>query len=337
MDTGIHRQPRTPHAVLAVLLLAGSALPSPASDAPGRPSRLPRFSTTLDVVNVNVSVSDPRGQVVTDLGPGDFRVIEDGVPQDVVLFSERSVPLSVALLLDGSGSMSNALPVVKAAASRLVRTLGPEDEAEVVLFNHRSAVLQDFTPEKPSLDAAIQRLSAGGPTALYAAVYVMLKDSRFQPRPDDVRRRAIVVLTDGEDTSSLVTDDQVLELARRRDATVYTISLRATRIDDSERASQIHRASYFLNTLARDTGGRAYFPVHLRDLDGVYDGIARELRAQYLIGYVSSNPVPQGWRRIAIQSSRDSVMVRHRPGYYAGRGGGAGRQSAVGGGGGIAR
>ncbi|HEX6738283.1 MAG TPA: VWA domain-containing protein [Vicinamibacteria bacterium] len=300
-------------ALMAVLALrASSAEREPAARS------LPRFGARAEIVNVSVSVSDVRGQVVPDLRPEDFRVVEDGVPQDVVVFTEQRVPLSIALLVDASGSMTPALPAVKAAATRLARALGAEDEAALVLFNDRSLVLQDFTADKGRLDAAIGQLSAAGPTALYSAVYVMLKDPHLQADPERMRRRAIVVLTDGEDTSSLVTDDQTLQLARQRDATIYAISLRATRVDDAQRAPLIHQATYFLNALARDTGGRAYFPARLADLDGVYDRIAGELRSQYVIGYVSSSAAPQGrWRQISVQSRRANILLHHRPGYYA--------------------
>jgi Ca-activated chloride channel family protein len=316
--------PRRPPLVaiaLVVLLHVSPGGAAPPGDGGARPAsqRLPRFEAGLDVVNVSVSVSSPRGHVITGLRPEDFRVVEDGVPQDVVLFSGQSVPLSLALLVDGSGSMTHALPAVKAAATRLARTLGPHDEAALVVFSDRSEMVQDFTTDKSLVDAAIQGIAPAGPTALHAALYVMLKDPSLRPRPDEVRRRALVVLTDGEDTSSLVTDDQVLDLARQRDATVYTISLRGTRMADAERAPFADRAAYFLTALARETGGRSYFPRELRDLEGVYDRIAGELRAQYVIGYVPSRPAARGtWRRIAVESLRDDVVLHHRTGYYSG-------------------
>ena len=279
--------------------------------------RIPTFSSTVDVVNLNVSVSDGHDRHVTGLVPDDFKIFEDGVPQQLCLFTQERLPISLAILVDSSLSMQPSLPAVKTAAMRLVRALGPGDQAEIIQFNHKFTLLQDFTNEQAKLEAAVRGITADGATGLYNALYFTLKDPRFRRQSDDMTRQAIVLLSDGEDTSSLVSDDQVLQLARTANVTVFAINLRPARLTtlDSEAPD---RAVFFLTSLARETGGRAYFPTALAQLDGVYDKIADELRTQYALGYVSSNASRDGrWRRIAI-STTQGALLRHRLGYYAG-------------------
>jgi Ca-activated chloride channel family protein len=305
------------HLTLSLILTAAAAGAAEPADGARRPR--PSFGAGVDVVNLNVSALEAGRGHVTDLQAADFRVFEDGVPQELTLFRHDRVPLSVALLVDCSLSMQPNLPAVKAAALRLVKNLGPDDEAQVVAFNHRFLVAQPFTSDRSLLEAAILELRAEGGTGVYNAVYLTLKDPSLRSRPDELRRRAIVVLSDGEDTTSLVSDDQVLESARKRDVTIYTIGMR--RPDSAILAGQSEarsRARFFLTKVAGDTGGESYFPAALSDLDGLYDRIGAELRAQYALGYVSSNPAADGkFRRISIQTTRGDVLLRHRVGYYA--------------------
>ncbi len=280
--------------------------------------RIPTFSSTVDVVNLNVSVSDGHDRHVAGLAPDDFKIFEDGVPQQLCLFTQERLPISLAILVDSSLSMQPNLPAVKTAAMRLVRALGPGDQAEIIQFNHKFTVLQDFTNEQAKLEAAVRGITADGATGVYNALYFTLKDPRFRRQSDDMTRQAVVILSDGEDTSSLVSDDQVLELAKKGNVTVFAISLRAPRTSmlDTEAPD---RAAFFLSALARETGGRSYFPAGLAQIEGVYDRIAGELRTQYALGYVSSNPMRDGkWRRIAIEINQGNLMLRHKQGYYAG-------------------
>jgi Ca-activated chloride channel homolog len=301
----------------ALLLLCALAAAAAAARAETGSTRLPTFSSTVDVVNLNVSVTDGKDHYVTGLGAGDFRVFEDGVPQQLCLFTQEHLPISLAVLIDSSLSMQPNLPAVKAAAMRLLRTLRPGDEAEVIQFNHHFNVLQDFTGDQDKLDAAVQGIRADGATGVYNALYFTLKDPRFRGKPDELSRQAIVVLTDGEDTSSLVSDDQVLQLAKKSNVTIFTINLqqgRATTLD----TDAPDRAAFFLTSLSRETGGRSYSPTSLGQLDGVYEKIADELRTQYALGYVSNNPQQDGkWRRIAIETTQANLLLRHRQGYYA--------------------
>ena len=304
----------------AVALLFGVAVsPSGAAD-PVRP-KLPTFRTEVEVVNLNVSVSDPRNQYVVGLGEKDFTVLEDGVPQQLCHFNQEDLPISVAILLDGSHSMEPMLSSVKSAAIRLLRALRPQDEARIVHFNHRAMVAQEFTRDRDALEAAVHALRADGATGLHNALYATLREMRALRKAGELRRRAVVLLTDGTDTSSLVTDDQVLEAAKQGDVNVYTISLRPGPKKAVLPWADDSRGNHFLTAVARETGGQAFFPSALGELDGVYDRIAEELRTQYALGYVSSNPRRDGsWRRIAIQLTRGSMQLRYRLGYFAPKG-----------------
>jgi Ca-activated chloride channel family protein len=302
-------------ATLTVLLVTGGAL------AQNQPRRPPTFEAGIDVIRLNLSVTDRRDRLVTGLSETEFAVFEDGIRQELSFFTRDPLPLSVALLVDCSASMNESLPVAQEAGARFIRTLESEDLGQVVQFNDRITVLRDFTADRRALEAAIRSTRASGPTALYNTLYVTLKQLRSQGSPEAPRRRAIVLLSDGEDTASLVSDDQVLELARQADVGVYVISLRPDRPQDRQRVA-FSQATYFLTTLARDTGGEVYFPRFLSELDEVYGRVAEELRSEYTVGYVSQNNRHDGkWRRIVVRiPAREDLRIRHKIGYYANKG-----------------
>jgi Ca-activated chloride channel family protein len=153
---------------------------------------------------------------------------------------------------------------------------------------------------------------------MYNALYIALKDLTKLKKAGELRRRAVVLLTDGEDTASLVNDDQVLDLAKKTEVNIYSISIRQNRPTDRERLA-FSQAAHILTALSNETGGQVHFPQSLSELDAVYDRIAEELRTQYSLGYVSANKRKDGkWRRIVVRvPDRESVQVRHRLGYYA--------------------
>ncbi len=275
---------------------------------------LPSFSVDLGVVNLSLSVTDTHEHYVSDLTDKDFVVFEDGVRQDICVFTRERLPISLTLLLDGSSSMKPSLRVAQAAAVRFIRTLQPTDDAQIAQFTRRYTLLQDATSDHAALEAAVARVEASGETSLYDSLYVALKDFKSRRHDGPTRRQAVVVLTDGEDTSSLVSEDQLMDLARRAEVAIYAIGLFAPRTALMTGPSPIH----FLTALGRETGGRAYFPKELGDLEGVYDRIALELRTLYGVGYVSGNTRRDGaWRRIAVETVRANLIVRHRLGYHA--------------------
>jgi VWFA-related protein len=303
----------TKRIALVLALLAGS----PAGQA-GQAGLV--FQSGVEMINLNVCVMDGRNRYITDLAEADFTILEDGVRQQVSHFARRRLDLSLVVMIDTSASMQQKLPVVREAALRLVKALGPDDTAEIIQFNERTSVLQGFTSDRAALEQAIGDTQASGATALYTALYVALKDLGKERKTGELRRYAIALLSDGHDTASHVTDDQVLDLARKNEVVIYSIRPRAGELTTN--AKGLGEADYFLSVLGRDTGGQAFFPDNLAQLNGVYDRIAEELRSEYSLGYVSSNASRDGrWRRIGILTpGKGELQVRHRPGYFAPRG-----------------
>ena len=277
----------------------------------------PEFRAGVELVSLNVTVVDPQGRFVTDLPKDEFGVFEDGVKQDITFFTRTNLPIQLSLLLDTSASMEDKLKTAQDAAVGFARRLRPQDVAQVVDFDSRVEVLQNFTSSSAEIETAIRRTSAGGSTSLNNAVYIALKELRkMQVRSaEELRRQAIVLLSDGEDTSSLVPFDEVLDLAKRSQTAIYSIGLRAR---DSGQARGFQEAEYVLRQLAQETGGRAFFPDKIEDLAGVYGQISDELSSQYTMGYVSKNQRRDGaWRRVVVQVSRGGVTPRAKKGYYA--------------------
>lgn len=308
----------TTRSPLALALVAALALPALAQ-TPRPTPRPPVFGAEIEVINLNVSITDARGQYVSGLNREDFAVFEDGIKQDLSIFAHENLPISMVLMVDTSASMDVKLPMARTAGKRFVRTLRQQDVAQVMQFNDRATVLQDFTADHAELEAAFDRTDASGPTALHNALYVALKDLAKQKSGPELRRRALILLSDGEDTASLVSDDQVLELARKTEINIYAISLRARTASERNRL-KFSQAAHLLTALTQDTGGQVHFPNSLSELEAVYDRIAEELRTQYSLGFVSNNKRTDGkWRRIVVRvPGREDLKVRHKLGYYGG-------------------
>jgi Ca-activated chloride channel homolog len=306
---------------LSSIALLSILLAPPRAGAQGRAGTPPplTFGAEIEIVNLSVSVTDPLGQYVVGLKESEFTVFEDGARQKLTLFSQEDVPISLALMIDGSASMSYKLKEARSAASQFVKTLRPQDRAEVVQFNDRIRILEDFTPDHGKLLAAVSRTDATGPTALHNALYVTLKDLDRMGRqkvPGDARRQAIIILSDGEDTASIVSDKQVIDLAKKTEIAIYTILLRS-RAYEADRPA-FSQANYLLTTLAQESGGQSFLPNSLSELDTIYTRIAQELRSLYSVGYVSSNQRHDGkWRRIVLRlAAHEDYGIRHKIGYY---------------------
>ena len=281
------------------------------------PALAQRFRVGIDIVSLNVTVTGPDGRYVTDLGKDDFQVYEDGAQQTVSFFSHSQLPIALAILLDTSASMEEKLGTAQEAAIGFAKRLRPDDVAEVIDFDSRVEILQPFTNDVKALEDAIHKTTAGGSTSLYNALYISLKELRkVQARtPDEIRRQAVVVLSDGEDTSSLLGYDEVLDLAKRSETGIYAIGLRSPR---QESGQGFHEAEFVLRQLAQETGGRAFFPETVGALPAIYDQISEELASQYALGYSSSNPRRDGlWRRVVVRVSRAGAQARTKQGYYA--------------------
>ena len=276
----------------------------------------PAFRAGVDVVSLNVTVSDLDGRFVTNLDQTNFQVYEDGVQQNVTFFTKTQLPIALAMLIDTSASMDEKMATAQEAAIGFSQRLRPDDLAEIVDFDSRVNILQTFTNDAVELEQAIQQTSAGGSTSLYNAIYISLRELSKAPlRRADVRREAIIVLSDGEDTSSLVTFDEVLEQAKRSETAIYSIGLQS---DDSRSRVGFREADFVLRQLAQETGGRAFFPNEVNELSRIYQEISDELSSQYSVGYISGNPLRNGqWRRIVVRVDRESIEARAKQGYYA--------------------
>ena len=176
-----------------------------------------QFRVTVDLISLNVTVTDTRSRFVTDLLQDNFSIFEDGIKQDISVFSREDLPIRLVLLLDTSASMDEKMGFAQEAAVSFVQTLKNDDDAQVVEFGSKARVLQPFTADKKKLTRAIRMTQAGGTTSLHNALYIALKN--LSRRRQDIRRQAIIVLSDGEDTSSLVTFEQVMELSKDTDVT----------------------------------------------------------------------------------------------------------------------
>jgi Ca-activated chloride channel family protein len=275
----------------------------------------PKLRSGIELVSLNVSVT-ADGKYITDLDQQEFEVFEDGAKQNLSFFSRKQQPIALAILLDTSNSMEGKLKTAQEAAIGFARRLTPEDVAEVIEFSSQVQILQDFTTDAAALERAIRGTDPEGSTALYNAIYISLKElKKIKARTEDeIRRQAIVVLSDGDDTSSLMPYEEVLDLAKRSETAVYTIGLRQEY--PGSRAS-FTEAEFVLKQLAQETGGRSFFPTSVTELPKIYEQISRELSTLYSVAYTPKNPLRNGaWRRIAVRITRPGHVARTRQGYY---------------------
>ena len=274
-----------------------------------------RFRGGIDLVSLNVTVID-GGKYVTGLEEGDFEVFEDGAKQSITIFSHVQQPIALAILLDTSNSMEDKLATAQEAAIGFVRRMKKNDVMEVIDFNSQVRIPQEFTHDVAALERAIRQTKVNGSTSLYNALYVSLKglkDERAKSS-EEIRRQAIVVLSDGDDTSSVIEYEDVLELAKRSETAIYAIGLRQ---QESGRG-KFKEAEFVLRQLSQETGGRVFFPTSITELPKIYEQISEELASQYAMAYSSKNPMRNGaWRRIDVRVNKPGLVARSRRGYYA--------------------
>ena len=268
------------------------------------------------MVSLNVTVVDGQNHYVTDLEQGDFSVFEDGAKQELSFFNKTNLPIALSLLIDSSASMEQRMETAQEAAIGFAKKIRPQDMAQVVDFDSRVEIRQGFTNKIEDLESAIRHTASGGSTALHNAVYISLKElAKVRAKnPDEIRRQAIVIMSDGEDTSSLVTFEEVLELAKRSETAIYTIGLQPR---ETSALRGFREAEFVLRQLAQETGGRAFFAQRVEELKDVYGQIADELSSQYTMGYASKNPRRDGaFRRVVVQVARPNITPRTKRGYY---------------------
>jgi Ca-activated chloride channel family protein len=286
--------------------LAQQEQPPPPASAEVKPS----ISVNTELVDLPVSVTDGKGNFVTDLKKENFQVYEDGQLQNITVFEHGDIPVTVGLVVDHSGSMRNKLPQVGAAAAAFAQSSNPKDEMFVVDFNDNVSLQlmggKPFTSDARELEAAVSEVSARGRTALYDAIAAALRhldQGHWQ-------KKAVIVVTDGGDNASTTRLSQVLELAEHSQAEIYCIGL----LDENEEENP-----GVLRRLSKATGGLAFFPRSVADVAGISKQIARDLREQYTIGYAPSNARPEGtFRKIRVKVTspdRGKLYVRTRTGY----------------------
>jgi VWFA-related protein len=278
------------------------------------------FRSGVDIVALNVVATDGQQRFVSGLDSGDFIVLEDGVPQDVSFFATGEVPLDLAMLLDTSASMTDKMEIMQRAALGFAETLRPADRALLIELKDSTRVLHPLDGDLDQMPAAIKRTTASGGTGLYNGLYLAFRELAKARRPGDLRRQAIVVLTDGQDTRSLLSYEDVLDVARQSGIATYAISIRAPRLTQLEELNGsrfLSEQDYLMRKLAQETGGQAFFPMEIGQLAGVYRSIAHELASQYALGYTPKIVRNDGvFRRIVVRvTDRPDVRVRTRSGY----------------------
>jgi Ca-activated chloride channel homolog len=270
----------------------------------------------VNEVNVLFIATDKHGKFVRNLNEGDFNILDDHKPPESILAFRREtdLPIEMGLLVDVSGSVNGRFEFEQeAAVGFLQHVIRPGfDKAFVLGFNGHSEYAQDYTDKVSLLSVGVKRLQNGGGTALYDAVYRACKEKLLSEKSDHPVRKALVVISDGEDNQSDVSKAQAVEMAQRAEVIIYTIST-----DDS---GLILRGDKALQQLADATGGRAFFPYKMKDISHSFSAIEDELRSQYVVSYKPSDFDADGrYRSIQITALKKDLQVRARRGYYAPR------------------
>ncbi len=302
--------------LVVCLLLAGS-IGLGRAQAPAKPSDdESRTKIVLEVTNVNLlfTVTDKRGRFVTDLTQKDFSVREGKNPQKILQFSaESDLPLRLAILVDSSNSIRDRLRFIQESAIEFINSVmrPAQDKATVISFDTAPELQADLSNDIEQLTRVIRQLRAGGGTSLYDAIFYASRDKLMQDQPRYKFRRAMVVLSDGEDNQSRYSRDQALEMAQKADVVIYTISTNMTRAETE--------GDKVLKYFASETGGMPFFPFKAEDLSQSFENIANELRHQYSILYRPEPLKTDGsYQRVDIEvKDRTNLVVRTRRGYYA--------------------
>ena len=302
--------------VLGLAVWAAEQKPaSPPKPAPAEQSDEPtRIQVDVTRVNMLFTVTDKKGRFVTDLAKNDFEVVEGKRPQAVLDFAaESDLPLRLGVLIDTSNSIRDRFRFEQEAASEFLKSVVHQnvDKALVVSFDTSAELVADLIDDTDKLDLAIRDLRPGGGTALYDAIFFACRDKLQQDQPKHKFRRAIVIVSDGDDNQSRYSRDQALEMAQKADVVIYTISTNISRIEtDGDKVLKYYTA---------ETGGRAFFPFKVEDLSQSFENIANELRHQYNLSYRPQPLVTDGLFHIidVRVKGRKDLMVHARKGYYA--------------------
>ena len=313
---------RHPRPAIALVLFAAHAAwpPAPAAAQP-----VPRFDVGVELVRLSVTARDGRGELVHRLRAEDFEVAEDGVPQSLHHFGQHEVPISVVVLFDKSASMmrGDKMMHAKDAVVNFVRALGKQDEVLLVAFSEGIDALGDFGLDAKAIERATKDIEAESSTRLYDAV---VEGSRVIAGPGRKEKRAILILTDGEDTGSVAKIEEAAEAVRRAGAPVYAIGIELEETGRTDRGGALWRRLDTsapvgaLRRLTDGTGGWTYPIAAAKRCKEVCIRVAQELRHQYLLGYYPASPAADGaWRNVEVRTGRTGVVLSTRAGYLAGR------------------
>lgn len=289
--------------LLLAPLLAGQTQP---------PEKAPEttFKVGADLVQLNISVFDSSGHILKGLPESAFTVYENDVKQQIVHFGQEDVPVSLGLLIDSSTSMRTKKDRVATAALAMVKASNPDDEVLVMDFNEEADVVQDFTNDLSALEKSLRNIPTNGETAMRDAALVAMDQLRSEGKRD---KKVLVIITDGEDNSSVASTQQVVERARRGNVIVYAIGLLG-----EQQPQSAARAKAELDALTTATGGRAWFLTDVSEIEAVMPEIAHEIRNQYVITYNPSDTTKDGrFRTIRVEVNVPGTTVRTRSGYYA--------------------
>jgi Ca-activated chloride channel family protein len=281
------------------------AADKPASDQPA----VIRIDTRLVVLPV--TVMDKTGHLVTNLPESAFQVFENGVPQHIKVFKREDVPVSMGLVIDNSGSMRDKRAKVEAAAITLVKDSNPQDEVFIVNFNDEAFLDKDFTNNVKDLQEGLARIDSRGGTAMRDAIRMSIDHLKEKAKKD---KKVLVVVTDGNDNSSLISLENLVKTSQDTGVLIYTVGL----LSEEERR-EAKRAKRALEALAEATGGEVYFPKDLSDVGRVANQVAHDIRNQYTLGYSPTDVALDGsYRQIKVTASAPNrPVVRTRSGYYA--------------------
>ena len=271
------------------------------------------FKKEVDEVTLHATVVDDQNRLITNLAKNDFTVFEDGKPQKITSFRSEDIPVALGIVIDNSGSMREKRAKVNAAAINLVQSSNPQDKVFIVNFNEEYFLDQDYTGSVPKLKDALERIEARGGTALYDAV---VASSDHLKKSGALEKKVLLVVTDGEDNASRESLEQALRrLEEKNGPTIYTIGLLG-----DEHSKRARRA---LREMAEDTGGVAFFPKDLNEVQAITSQIAHDIRNQYTIQYKPTTPQSAGgYRTVKVEAQArgyKKLQVRTRSGYYAGQ------------------
>jgi Ca-activated chloride channel homolog len=279
-------------------------------DAGGESIKIP-----TEMVQLDVKVTDQSGRPVSGLTKNDFAVYEDKVSQNIETVSSEEAPVSLGLAIDSSGSMRPKLYTVSDAARGLIGQMRPDDETFLVLFNTEAELVQEFTSDRRELEDALRRIYSGGGTALLDAIIAVADHAREKGR---LRRKALVVITDGLEKNSAVKEKAVIEAMKEDEVQLYLVGL----LDGTEGGwpfgrSPASKGKDLLIRLAEDSGGRAFFPTDVKETPAIAAQIAKDLRAQYVISYYPNNDRrDRAFHSVRVTVNDHKLIARTRQGYY---------------------